>query len=195
MKNLKVNEFPDYIEIIMPWFRGVFVFTFFILAIVFAAISAVLYLGNLTTIFAVCLSIILVFFTYLQLAAFLNKTQVFANKNAIEIRHRPLPWLGNKRFEVSHLQEIYIDEHKNSNGKGCPLYNVMAKLLEPTDKTINIVTSIRDKDIAENILKEIARVTCVSTSSIKTHLHTQRNSDSDGVSENRASPRNNSPYN
>ena len=48
--------------------------------------------------------------TYYVLAGWFNRTHIFANNQQIGVRHRPLPWFGNKDIEASDLTQLYAKE-------------------------------------------------------------------------------------
>jgi len=47
---------------------------------------------------------------YYTLTTWLNKTHIFVSQDAIEIKHKPLPWFGNKRLETKNIKQLYSKE-------------------------------------------------------------------------------------
>lgn len=44
---------------------------------------------------------------YYALATWVNKTHIFVGQNAMEIIHKPLPWLGHKRLDAKNIKQLY----------------------------------------------------------------------------------------
>jgi hypothetical protein len=55
---------------------------------------------------------------YRALAGLLNKTTVTVSGDTLTVKHRPLPWRGNRRIPVSQILQLYavMNEHKGKNG-------------------------------------------------------------------------------
>jgi len=56
--------------------------------------------------------------TYYALAGLFNKTDIYVSREAIQIKHKPLPWLGNKRLIATELKQLYGKEVIRSHNFG-----------------------------------------------------------------------------
>jgi hypothetical protein len=110
----------DSIEIVWKWFSIKFiVMTVFI---IFCNTFLFLWYNNFTSksrliaflfpIFQVGVGVSL---TYYVLAGWLNRTHVFASHDLLGIRHRPIPWFGNKDIKASDVKQIYSKEKVSKN--------------------------------------------------------------------------------
>jgi len=52
---------------------------------------------------------------YFALTTWLNKTHIFVSQNAIEVKHQPLPWVGNKRLETKKIKQLYSKREISSS--------------------------------------------------------------------------------
>lgn len=49
--------------------------------------------------------------TYATLAGIINRTIIEASTTHLTIRHRPMPWPGNRTVPVSELEQLFCQEH------------------------------------------------------------------------------------
>ncbi len=54
--------------------------------------------------------------TYFILAGFFNATRVLVDGDFVHVRHRPIPWWGNRDAERSLIQAIEVDTAMLENG-------------------------------------------------------------------------------
>lgn len=59
--------------------------------------------------------------TYYTVALFVNKTIIKVNSESIEIKHKPLPWFGEKTIVTKDIEQVYVKE-KVSQGKSGATY-------------------------------------------------------------------------
>jgi hypothetical protein len=93
------------------------------------------------------------FVAYINLAFFINKTRILANRTEISISHHPMPWRGNNRLAVSQLKQLYVkqvrSQIKNSHHVFYDLYARMKNR-----KEIKFISSLNDEQ-AKFIEREI----------------------------------------
>lgn len=72
--------------------------------------------------------------TYYTLAGLVNTTVVAIEDGQMEVRHGPLPWLGNRRLAAGDIRQLFCDESQNWNRRnswGSPVtYNVNVVLAD-----------------------------------------------------------------
>lgn len=56
--------------------------------------------------------------TYAAIAGLVNTTVITAAQGLLEIRHGPLPWLGNRRVEARQLNQLYAKRVVNRSKHG-----------------------------------------------------------------------------
>lgn len=57
--------------------------------------------------------------TYYTIAGFFNRSEIFLDQDGLHIRHRPLPWRGNRDLRHEEIQEIELEysvSQDNQNG-------------------------------------------------------------------------------
>ncbi len=117
-KKFTLNLYENYMHITLSWFgKKTFVAT--LIAVFHIGFSLVFFISESTTMtgsplmikLAPWISTILgLGILYYALTTWLNKTHIFVSQNAIEVKHKPLPWFGNKRLETKNIKQLYSKE-------------------------------------------------------------------------------------
>ena len=94
--------------------------------------------------------------TYCALAGCLNRTHVVVSRERIAIRHRPIPWLGNKEIEASNLKQLYTKEVHGSH-KGTPYVTYEVHAIIPDDRRTKLVGSLESREQACFVEHEIEK--------------------------------------
>ena len=123
-ENIHLRQYDDYIHITRKWFGSRAILMTFA-AILINGVVYSLYLkiseNSINTGDLIGISVvgsIGLFSAYFALANWLNKTDIFVSKENMEIRHKPIPWYGNKIFPVITIEQIYCKERIKSTGHG-----------------------------------------------------------------------------
>jgi hypothetical protein len=53
--------------------------------------------------------------TYYVVAGWLNRTQVYVDRQGLYVRHRPLPWWGKADIDAADLKQLYVKEVVSRN--------------------------------------------------------------------------------
>ncbi len=74
---------------------------------------------------------------YYTLAGLINHTILWVSMGQLVVRHRPLPWWGNKQFFASDITQVYSKEkiHRSDNGVNYT-YEVFAKLQDNSEEEL-----------------------------------------------------------
>ena len=78
-------------------------------------------------------------FLYYALATWLNKTHIFVSQSAIEVKHKPLPWFGNKRLETKKIKQLYSKREvssSTSNSRSSVSYHLHVISFDEDDMTL-----------------------------------------------------------
>ncbi len=149
-EKISFADHGDSVEIIRTWFGTKFlIFTAF--AVVWNGFLVFWYgvafeqgklLMMLFPILHVCVGIGV---AYYAVAGWLNKTQVYADARGLFIRHRPVPWFGNKDIPASDLKQLYVKE-KLIQGRGgsYPVYEVRA--ITKSGRNVKVVGGLDQKE-------------------------------------------------
>ena len=91
---------------------------------------------------------------YHAVANFFNKTYIFANESKIEIRHRPVPWIGNLKVDATDINQLYVKEvvHRGE-GETSKDYELRAKT--NFGKDIKILSDLPDADQAKFVKERL----------------------------------------
>jgi len=92
---------------------------------------------------------------YYTIASWINKTYIFANKDAIIVRHQPIPWKGNISVRVVKLENFYSKETVEDRGDNRRIYyELHAKTLNGADKKLLEVNDSEEALFIEKTLKD-----------------------------------------
>ncbi len=98
---------------------------------------------------------------YYVVAGFLNTTTLLVDKGVLQVRHRPVPWWGNKKIQADNIDQIYCKEkkHQQQSGSGVSqtgsAYEVHAILRHgPKEK---LVSGLMESEQALYIEQELER--------------------------------------
>ena len=138
-KGFEINYFDKYMHIIRHW-HGFGTFSLILGTLVFNGV----WIANdfwsvlmsdrelLLRLFSLTFIVIGAVLPYFVIASWLNKTNIYVSKEAIEIKHEPIPWLGNKRIETKNIKQLFVRE-KGGNSQSMtstsnkpPRYSVVA---------------------------------------------------------------------
>jgi hypothetical protein len=121
-EKMTCSEDASHVEVIRRWFG---------LKFVILTVFAVFWDGFLVVWYAKALggdSLMAVLFplihvaigtalTYYVVAGWLNRTQVYVDRQGLYVRHRPLPWWGKADIDAADLKQLYVKEVVSRNRK------------------------------------------------------------------------------
>ena len=94
--------------------------------------------------------------TYYAIAGWFNKTSIFVSRDAVEIQHKPIPWIGNKRLLVNNIKQLYTKEKISQNQNGTSVtYEVHVIVFN--GKIIKLVSGLESSEQALFIEQEIEK--------------------------------------
>ena len=98
---------------------------------------------------------------YSALAGFFNHTHIFVSPLLMEVRHRPLPWLGNKKVDATELKQLYAKDKisKSHDGDGVGRTTVTYEVRAVTNggQNIRIVGGLATQEQALAIEQQIEK--------------------------------------
>jgi hypothetical protein len=72
----------------------------------------------LAIVFPICHVAVGVGLTYFVIAGFLNKSYIGVTPDRLYVRHRPVPWSGNRDWPVAAVKEVYVEaSYTQQSGK------------------------------------------------------------------------------
>ena len=153
------RRYADYIHITTPWF-GLSTILYAIFSFIFIwALSQTMNLQSdnefnafFSRIAFQVAEIALVLYVALY---WFNKTHIYVSKDAIQIRHKPFPWFGNKRIPVIVIKQVFCEEvvARHNNGGHSITYDVIAQRRKYDD--IKLVSGLDILEQAQYIEREI----------------------------------------
>lgn len=129
-KGFEVNYFEEYMQITRVW-HGVKTYFILLFALIFNGVwinsgFVELLLSDRELLPKLFFSIF--FFLglgllYFTVATWLNKTQIYVSKSNIEIKHQPMPWLGNKKIKADNIEQLFVEEKYQGSSNDNPRYS------------------------------------------------------------------------
>jgi hypothetical protein len=86
------------------------------------------------------------------LTGFVNSTVITVESDQLTIKHRPLPWLGNRTLYRNDFIQLYCEEVRNKNGSSYRLNAVLQN-----HKKLKLISGIQDRSQAIYFEREIER--------------------------------------
>ena len=110
-------------EIVKKWFPGCGVCIAGTVAIIAVTNVLIMLLSNEPFMAGVGYLIGMLVVVYFSLAHVFNKTHIVVSRGMIEVRHRPMPWPGNKKLFFTELDQLYVRERiEQRYGENGPSY-------------------------------------------------------------------------
>ena len=161
-KGFELNYFDEYMQITRVW-HGLQTYALLLFALIFNG----LWIGNgfveilfserdlLTKLSSLIFPLIGLGVLYFTIATWLNKTQIYVSKNSIEVKHKPVPWFGNKRIKADNIEQFFVEEKLkgSSNGNRRYLYNVLG--LTSENVQVKLISGLEFRDQARYIERTI----------------------------------------
>lgn len=161
-RGFELNYFDEYMQITRVW-HGFKTYLILLVALTFNGVWITsgfveILLGErelLLKLFALVFIVLGLGLLYLTIATWLNKTQIYVSKNNIEIKHQPIPWLGNKRIETNNIKQLFVKKvyRGSSNNNRRYTYNVAGITSE--NKQFKLISGLEYDYYARFIEKKI----------------------------------------
>ncbi|MDX2465358.1 MAG: hypothetical protein QNK31_12715 [Porticoccus sp.] len=161
-KGFELNYFDEYMQITHVW-HGPQTYALLLFALIFNG----LWIGNgfveilfserelLTKLSSLVFPLLGLGVLYFTIATWLNKTQIYVSKNKIEIKHKPVPWFGNKKLKADNIKQLFVEKKcvGSSNGNRRYKYNVLGLTSESAQ--FKLIAGLEFRDHARFIEKTI----------------------------------------
>jgi len=162
-EKMEIHYYDEYIHLVRKWFswKILIVYPFFLIfSLTFFRVFTDLRIREDYSTGAVLLLYILfviaVGTAYNALAGSINKTNIYVSKDAIKIEHVPLPWVGNKRINVSEIEQLYSKE-KISRGENGLNVNYEIYIIMKNGVNIRLLAGLETSEQALFIEQEIEK--------------------------------------
>lgn len=160
-EKLQLETFSDYIHISRKWFGLQFIIlTLFTLFWNGFLIHTYLLMGDEASLTMKSMPLLHaavgIIMAYYVLAGWLNTTNIFVSRESLEINHKPLPWLGNKKLKSADLKQLYTKEKvSRKNNSNHVTYEVHAIL--HNGKNIKLLSGLESSEQGLYIEQEIEK--------------------------------------
>ncbi len=97
-----------------------------------------------------------IYITYRVIAGYLNTTYILVNYESLTIRHKPVPYLGNKSIKSYDIKQLFSKERIAHSSKSTEVtYELHA--LTKEDKSIELLSNLDNSEQALFIEQEVER--------------------------------------
>lgn len=151
------------LSIYYRWFQDTHIFILFF-AVLWNALLFFFYInteliremGQLFYLFPILHSLVGLGLLYYALTGIFNVTTVLASQNSLIVKHRPLPWLGNRRLSRQQLEQLFVRERISDSQSGrLVTYQLCCFLKGMPRQEIVLVKGLESAEQARFIEREI----------------------------------------
>ncbi|ADJ29611.1 hypothetical protein [Nitrosococcus watsonii] len=94
---------------------------------------------------------------YYVVAVWLNKTHIYVDAEKIKVRHKPIPWRGNKEIPTSFIKRLYAKENIFHSAEGQSIsYEI--HVITRNGKNIKLVERLDSSEQAFYLEHEIKKI-------------------------------------
>lgn len=170
-EKLKLFHHGSYIEIVRTWFGW---------QIVILAVFVIIWNSSLFEIFSknglggdlktnVVGSLFIatgICMTYFVVASLFNRTHIFVSPGKIAVRHRPIPWFGNKELAAMYIKQLYSKENISRSRKGTNAsYEV--HVITKNGRNMKLISGLETSEQAVYIEQEIEKYLHIEDISVR----------------------------
>lgn len=94
---------------------------------------------------------------YAAVAGLLNTSSIVVSKDTLEIRHKPLPWPGNKKVNVEDVRQLYTKEKISRDSDKTATIAYQVYIVTRNGKDIKFVSGLEKSEQATFIEREIEK--------------------------------------
>lgn len=104
--------------------------------------------------------------TYWTLCLFVNRTEIRVDTNTLEVRHRPLPWPGQRKISVHKIRQPFVKEKisHTKNGGVNITYQVQA-ILEDSS-AVTLVRGLPNREEARYLESKLEEILGIEDESV-----------------------------
>lgn len=164
-KKIAVYEDDENMEISLTWYSPMaFFFLFFTLAWnAFLVLWYSIAIGGdaplIMSLFPIIHVGVGVYLAYYTFCLFFNKTFIHITGGHLHVLHQPIPWIkGNKKFDISEFDQIYVKEKVSTNKEGNTnySYSLRARLKNNKDVVLLNLPNLESHE-AQSIEEQIEK--------------------------------------
>jgi len=160
-KGMVMNRDSIHLEIIRRWYGPAFIIlTIFCFAwyamLILSCGEGILEGDKFMMITASVQGLILLFITYYTIAGYINNTHIRVDRDLLTIKHRPLPWFGNRSISSRELDQLY-SKMNIFHSRGRVHYSYEVRVKTRTDGDIKLFSKLSDSAQALFVEQEIER--------------------------------------
>jgi hypothetical protein len=109
--------------------------------------------------------------TYYVVASWVNKTHIYVNNLRFAVRHRPIPWIGNKDIPAGNLAQLYSKEKISRTKNGTRVsYEVRANTKD--GHNIKILSGLENQEQALFVEQQVEQYLHIKDASVPGELKT-----------------------
>ena len=92
---------------------------------------------------------------YAALAGLLNTSSIVVSKDTLDIRHKPLPWPGNKKINIEDVKQLYTKEKISRDSDKTATITYQVYIVTRNGEDIKLVSGLEKSEQATFIEREI----------------------------------------
>src|SRR5262249_26962716 len=95
-----------------------------------------------------------VYFFYLTLAAYFNRTTVELGRASLTVRNGPFPVAGDRTYETARIRRIYFD-HEVRWWQGIQRHRFHVRLTDSTSEQLAVLENVRTPEAARYVAEQL----------------------------------------
>lgn len=160
--NIEIQHHDGYIEITRRWLSWMMAFR----ALVFIGAGILLFnnfiLPNQDGVLTknpvfLFFTVLMIGAMYSAVAGLLNRSSIYVSKEAIKVRHKPLPWLGNKKLKVEGIKQLYAKEKRSTDSEKNTRVSYEVYVVPGNGKDIKLIGGLEKNEQAAFIEQKITK--------------------------------------
>lgn len=92
-------------------------------------------------------------FGYVAVCFALNRTIVEIVNGKLFVKHRPVPWPGNRAIPVEDIRSVYFERIESTRRRH--IYNI--RIITRNGKALRLVGSLYEEDITQSLVKQLKK--------------------------------------
>ena len=114
--------------------------------------------------------LVIIGLTYYALAGWFNRTHIFVSHDRILVRHRPLPFLGNKTLSASDIKQLYAKKKISRRLEGDTSVTYEVHAITHGGRNVKLVRGLDSSEQALFIEQEIEKYLGIQDAPVKGEL-------------------------
>lgn len=107
--------------------------------------------------------------SYYAITLWFNKTVIYVTRQYIQVSHKPLPWLGNKKIDANDIKQLYGKEKISTNNNMLPVSYEVHMIMNSGNDT-KLLSGLKTSEQALYVEQEIEKYLSIKNKPVRGEL-------------------------